>query len=66
MARVKLPFFSESASGTLINNRTSPPRGRKRPAFDPRRGPKRARNNHTGRMVGVLVFHENGLVTAIR
>ena len=55
MARVKFPFFSESASGTLINNRTSPPRGRKRPAFSRRRGPKRARNIHTGRMAGAIV-----------
>lgn len=66
MARVKFPFFSESASGTLINNRTSPPRGRKRRAFSRHRGPKRARNIHTGRMAGAIVFHKNGLVTAIR
>lgn len=66
MARVKFPFFSESASGTLINNRTSPPRGRKRPAFNPRRDPKWARYIHTGRMSGAIVFHKNGLVTAIR
>lgn len=66
MAVVKFPFFSDSASGTLINNVTSPPRGRKRPIFSRRRGFKRPPGQRTGRLVGAIVFHKNGIVTAVR
>ena len=63
MAKVKLPFYSLSARGTLITHNTSPPRGRKRRRFNPRRPPKRAGDIHKGPMAGALVYQKNGTVT---
>ena len=63
MAKVKFPFYSLSVRGTLITQATSPPRGRKRKRFNPRRPPKRAANLHKGPMAGALVFQRNGTVT---
>ena len=64
MARVKFPFYSTSARGTLITHNTSPPRGRKRRRFNPRRPPKRAEDIHKGPMAGALVYQKNGTVTS--
>lgn len=63
MAKVKYPFYSLSASGKLITHPTSPPRGRKRKRFNPRRPPKRAENLHKGSLAGAIVYHKNGTVT---
>ena len=63
MAKVKFPFYSLSARGTLITNNTSPPRGRKRRAFKPRHPPKRAEDIHKGQLAGALVYQKNGTVT---
>lgn len=63
MAKVKYPFYSLSASGKLITNATSPPRGRKRKRFNPRRPPKRAKQLHKGSLAGVIVYQRNGTVT---
>ena len=63
MAKVKFPFYSLSASGKLITHATSPPRGRKRKLFNPRRPPKRAANLHKGSLAGAIVYHKNGTVT---
>ena len=63
MAKVKFPFYSLSARGTLITHNTSPPRGRKRRAFNPRRPPKRAEDIHKGPLAGALVYQKNGTVT---
>ena len=63
MAKVKYPFYSLRASGRLITHATSPPRGRKRKLFNPRRPPKRAENLHKGSMAGAIVYHKNGTVT---
>ena len=63
MAVVKFPFFSDSASGTLINNVTSPPRGRKRRGFDRLRPPQRAEDLYKGHMAGAIRYHRNGTVT---
>ena len=62
MAKVKYPFYSLSVRGTLITQATSPPRGRKRKIFNPRRPPKRAEGIHKGPMAGALVFQSNGTV----
>ena len=62
MAKVKYPFYSLSASGTLITHTTSPPRGRKRRGFHPRNPPKRAEDIHKGPMAGALVYQKNGTV----
>lgn len=62
MAKVKYPFYSLSASGTLITQTTSPPRGRKRKIFNPRRPPKRAQDIHRGAMAGAIVYQRNGTV----
>ena len=64
MAKVKFPFYSLSASGTLITHTTSPPRGRKRKRFNPRRPPKSARDIHKGPLAGALVYQKNGTVTS--
>lgn len=64
MAKVKFPFYSLSASGTLITHNTSPPRGRKRRLFKPRRPPTRAEDIHKGPMAGPLVYQKNGTVTS--
>lgn len=64
MAKVKFPFYSTSARGTLITQATSPPRGRKRRAFNPRRPPTRAEDIHKGPMAGGLVYQKNGTVTS--
>lgn len=64
MARVKFPFYSTSARGTLITHNTSPPRGRKRKRFNPRRPPKRAEDIHKGPMAGTLIYQKNGTVTS--
>ena len=63
MAKVKFPFYSLRASGKLITNATSPPRGRKRKRFNPRRPPKRAQQLHKGSLAGVIVYQKNGTVT---
>lgn len=63
MAKVKFPFYSASARGTLITHNTSPPRGRKRKRFKPRRPPTRAVDIHKGPMAGLLVYQKNGAVT---
>lgn len=64
MAKVKFPFYSLSASGTLITQTTSPPRGRKRKRFNPRRPPKRALDIHKGPMAGAVRYQKNGTVTS--
>lgn len=64
MAKVKFPFYSTSARGTLITHNTSPPRGRKRKAFKPRHPPKRAADIHKGPLAGPLVYQANGTVTS--
>ena len=63
MAKVKYPFYSLSARGTLITQATSPPRGRKRRFFNYRRPPKRAEDLYRGRMAGAIVYQRNGTVT---
>lgn len=63
MAKVKYPFYSLSARGTLITQATSPPRGRKRKRFNPRRPPKRAQQLHKGSLAGALLYQKNGTVT---
>ena len=63
MAKVKFPFYSLRASGKLITHATSPPRGRKRKRFNPRRPPKRAQQLHKGSLAGVIVYQQNGTVT---
>ena len=63
MAKVKFPFYSLSARGTLITHNTSPPRGRKRKRFPPRRPPTRAEAIHKGPLAGTLVYQKNGTVT---
>lgn len=62
MAKVKFPFYSLKASGTLITHTTSPPRGRKRKTFNPRHPPKRAQNIHRGPMAGAVIYQRNGTV----
>ena len=62
MAKVKFPFYSLSAPGTLITPTTSPPRGRTRPRVNPRRPPKRARDIHKGPMAGAILYQKNGTV----
>lgn len=64
MAKVKFPFYSLSARGTLITHNTSPPRGRKRRFFKPRRPPTRAEDIHKGPLAGTLVYQKNGTVTS--
>lgn len=63
MAKVKYPFYSLSVRGTLITHNTSPPRGRKRRIFNPRRPPRRAEDLHKGPMAGAIVYQKNGTVT---
>ena len=63
MAKVKFPFYSLSARGTLITQAASPARGRKRTRFNPRRPPKRAQQLHKGSLAGVIVYQKNGTVT---
>ena len=63
MAKVKFPFYSLRASGKLITHATSPPRGRKRERFNPRRPPKRAQKLHKGSLAGAIVYQKNGTVT---
>lgn len=63
MAKVKFPFYSLSASGKLITHATSPPRGRKRKRFYPRRPTERAQQLHKGSLAGVIVYQQNGTVT---
>lgn len=62
MARVKFPFSSPTASGTLITSKTTPPRGTRR-----RRWRKGSFLNESSRpprgpMAGPLVFSKNGIV----
>ena len=64
MAKVKFPFYSLSARGTLITQATSPPRGRKRRTFNPRRPPNRSEDIHRGPLAGALVYQQNGTVTS--
>ena len=63
MAKVKFPFYSLSVRGTLITQAASPPRGRKRRIFNPRRPRTTAEDLHKGPMAGALVFQRNGTVT---
>lgn len=63
MAKVKYPFYSLSVRGTLVTHNTSPPRGRKRRIFNPRRPPKRAEDLYKGPMAGAIVYQKNGTVT---
>ena len=63
MAKVKFPFYSLRASGKLITQATSPPRGRKRRIFNPRRPSTTAEDLHKGSMAGAIVYHKNGTVT---
>lgn len=62
MAKVKYPFYSLSARGTLITQATSPPRGRKRRSFKPRSPPTSAEDIHKGPMAGAIVYQRNGTV----
>ena len=62
MAKVKFPFYSLRANGTLITQSTSPPRGRKRKPFDYKRPPKRAEDLYKGSLAGALVYQRNGTV----
>ena len=62
MAKVKYPFYSLSARGTLITQATSPPRGRKRRPFKPRSPPTRAEDLSKGSMAGALLYQKNGTV----
>ena len=62
MAKVKFPFYSLSARGTLITQTTSPPRGRKRRGFDRLRPPKRAEDLYKGPMAGAIIYQRNGTV----
>lgn len=64
MAKVKFPFYSLSARGTLITHSTSPPRGRKRKRFNPQRPPTHATAIHKGPLAGALVYQQNGTVTS--
>ena len=64
MAKVKFPFYSTSARGTLITNNTSPPRGRKRKRFNPRHPPNRSEDIRKGPLAGALVYQKNGTVTS--
>ena len=64
MAKVKFPFYSLSASGTLVTNNTSPPRGRKRRTFTPRSPPTAAEDLQKGPMAGAIVYQKNGTVTS--
>lgn len=64
MAKVKYPFYSLAARGTLITQTTSPPRGRKRRRFNPRRPPNRSEDIHKGPLAGALVYQKNGTVTS--
>ena len=64
MAKVKFPFYSLRASGKLITHNTSPPRGRKRRRFNPRRPPTRAEDIHKGPRAGALIYQQNGTVTS--
>ena len=63
MAKVKFPFYSMSASGTLITHNTSPPRGRKRRTFTLRRPPTAAEDIQKGPLAGAIVYQKNGTVT---
>ena len=63
MAKVKFPFYSLSVRGTLITQATSPPRGRKRRGFNPRRPRTTAEDLHKGPMAGALVYQRSGTVT---
>ena len=63
MSKVKFPFYSLSARGTLITQAASPPRGRKRRTFNPRRPRTTAEDLHKGPMAGALVYQKNGTVT---
>ena len=62
MAKVKFPFYSLEARGTLITQTTSPPRGRKRRTFKPRSPPTAAEDIHKGPMAGAIVYQKNGTV----
>ena len=64
MAKVKFPFYSLSARGTLITHNTSPARGRKRRTFTPRRPPTAAEDIQKGPMAGAIVYQKNGTVTS--
>ena len=64
MAKVKFPFYSLSARGTLITQAASPPRGRKRKHFNPWHPPTRATAIHKGPLAGALVYQKNGTVTS--
>ena len=64
MAKVKFPFYSLRANGTLITHTPNPPRGRKRKRFNPRRPPKRPVDIHKGPLAGALVYQKNGTVTS--
>ncbi len=66
MAVVKYPFYSQFASGTLITNTTSPPRGRKRRERNYRNPIKTAEDRKKGPMAGPLVYSKNGRVTTPR
>ena len=63
MAKVKFPFYSLSARGTLITQAASPPRGRKRRIFNPRRPPTTAEDLKKGPMAGAILYQKNGTVT---
>ena len=63
MAKVKFPFYSLRAKGTLITNNTSPPRGRKRRIFNPRWPRKTAEDLKKGPMAGAILYQKNGTVT---
>lgn len=63
MAKVKYPYYSLSVRGTLITQATSPPRGRKRRIFNPRRPRTTAEDLYKGPLAGALVYQRNGTVT---
>ena len=62
MAKVKFPFYSLSARGTLITQAASPPRGRKRRIFNARWPRKTAEDLKKGPMAGAILYQKNGTV----
>ena len=62
VARVKFPLFSESATGPIITNYTSPARGSKRSAWKMPKNGRTPRYSSSGRHAGPLLFSKDGTV----
>lgn len=62
MARVKFPFASENASGTLITSRTTPPRGLRRRRFRKNKLSSFQSAPPRGPHAGPLIFTKDGRV----